>query len=243
MYNNISIFAHRGASGYEVENTLSAFEKALELGATGIEIDLQLTKDNIFVVFHDLSLSRLTGKKKLLTDCSFDEVSTYKIGKRFWRKFTNHHIPSFQQVVDWANEHQMPLNIELKESILLNTNPLIDMLQKLSIPKGSHFSSFHDELMKIVKMQRPEFETAILVNKKFQWEHLNNMSHINSVHADKRYYKPMYMDYCKNAKKKMRLYGINGTEPFLNEPDPVIVGWITDYPDKVRKICKTTKNE
>lgn len=235
MFNNIPIYAHRGASGYEVENTMSAFEKALKLGADGIEIDLQITKDSILVVFHDLNLSRLSGTNKLLTDCNFDEVSKLKIGKRFWRKFTNHHIPSFQQVVEWANKHQISLNIELKESLLSNTTPLIEMLQKLALPKGSHFSSFHDELMKIVKMQRPEFETAILVTKKFQWEQLNKMTHINTVHAHKRYYKPMYIDFCKKADKKMRIYSISGSESFLKEPDPVIIGWITDYPDKVRK--------
>ncbi len=218
-----------------MENTFSAFEKALKLGANGIEIDLQLTEDNVFVVFHDLNLSRLAGINRQLSDCTFDEVSNIKIGKRFWRKFTNHKIPSFQQVIEWANEHRMPLNVELKESILSNTQILIDFIQKLKLPKGSHFSSFHDELMKIVKMQRPDFETAILVTKKFDWEQLNTMTHIDSVHAHKRYYKQMYMDYCKKANKKIRFYAINGNESFLINPEPIVVGWITDYPDKVLK--------
>lgn len=242
MYNNILIFAHRGASGYEIENTMSAFDKAMKLGANGIEIDLQLTKDNVLVVFHDLNLSRLAGVNKLISDCTFDELSKIKIGKRFIRKFTNHHIPSFNNVVVWANEHQIPLNVELKESVLANTDILIDELQRLSLPKGSHFSSFHEDLMRIVKMQRPDFETAFIVTKKFNWEQLKNMSYIDTIHAHKRFYKPSYFNYIKEANKKMRFYSIIGSETFLINPDPTVIGWITDYPDKVLKIQKEKRD-
>ena len=231
-------FAHRGASGYKLENTFAAFEKAIELGADGIELDLQLTKDNIFIVFHDLNLSRLAGVNKQVSDCTFDEVSKYKIGKRFIRKFTNHQIPSFQQVIDWANTNKVPLNVELKESVLLNSQCLIDVVQKLILPKGSHFSSFHSELLKIVKMQRPDIETAILITKKFNWDELDKMSYIDTVHAHKRYYKDTYINYCEQANKKMRFYSVNGNEPFLLTPNPIVIGWITDYPDKVLKYTK-----
>ena len=81
--NKISIFAHRGASGYAVENTLEAFEKAKELGADGIELDLQISKDAIFVVFHDLELKRLAGVRKFVSDCTFDELIQYNLGSRF----------------------------------------------------------------------------------------------------------------------------------------------------------------
>ncbi|KGR78380.1 glycerophosphodiester phosphodiesterase [Ureibacillus manganicus] len=235
MYRNISIFAHRGASGYEVENTFAAFEKARKLEASGIELDVQITKDQVLVVFHDVNLSRLAGVNKSILDCTFDELCELRIGKRFFRKFTNHKIPSLHQVVEWANKHQVPLNIELKETVLENTNILVEVLQTLNLPKGSHFSSFHDELMKIVKMQRPDFETAILVTKKFNWEQLNKMSHIDAVHAHKRFYKTLYLEYCKKANKKVRFYSIIGTELFLASPDTSVVGWITDYPDKVLK--------
>lgn len=64
MTRNISIFAHRGASGYALENTFKAFEKAKKMGADGIELDVQCTKDSVLVVFHDIDLFRLTGKRK-----------------------------------------------------------------------------------------------------------------------------------------------------------------------------------
>ena len=55
------IYAHRGASGYAPENTLRAFALAADMGADGVELDVQISKDGRLVVFHDDELSRLTG--------------------------------------------------------------------------------------------------------------------------------------------------------------------------------------
>lgn len=54
------IFAHRGASGYAPENTLEAFALAMEMGADGIELDVQLTKDGEVVVIHDEVIDRVS---------------------------------------------------------------------------------------------------------------------------------------------------------------------------------------
>lgn len=241
MHKRIPVFAHRGASGYTIENTLHAFNLAKKLGADGIEIDVQMTKDEELIVFHDLNLSRLAGINKKITDCTLQEIKTLRIGKRLWRLLKREEIPSLKQVIDWANENQMPLNIELKESILNNTKPLVDAIQRLELPAGSHFSSFHDELMKVVKMQRPDFQTAFIVSKKFNWDDLQTMSYIDVVHASKKYYKELYINYCVEAKKGIRFYSINGYEKFIKDPHPSVIGWITDFPDKVLKAQKMKK--
>jgi len=54
------VIAHRGASFHERENTLAAFERAIELGADLVELDVQASRDGALVVFHDLELGRLT---------------------------------------------------------------------------------------------------------------------------------------------------------------------------------------
>ena len=54
------VIAHRGASADERENTLPAFERAIELGADFVELDVQVSSDGVLVVFHDLDLDRLT---------------------------------------------------------------------------------------------------------------------------------------------------------------------------------------
>ena len=228
-----SVFAHRGASAYALENSLEAFEKALDLGADGIELDIQVSKDGVPVVYHDPQLSRLAGSNKLVNECSLAQLQRFKLGKPWRRLFSTYKIPTFEEVLAWANEHQIPLNIELKSTLLENTEALLRMLNGLKLPTGSHFSSFHYELLKVVKQHAPQFETALIATKKLNWELLSDYRVIDSVHAHKKYYKPHYLEACVANEKKCRFYGIEGSEAFIANPHSSVVGWITDFPDKV----------
>ena len=71
------IWAHRGASGYAPENTLESFKKAVEMGAEGIELDVQLTKDGQLVVIHDETVDRTSDHKGFVKDIDFEEIRTY----------------------------------------------------------------------------------------------------------------------------------------------------------------------
>ena len=64
----VKIFAHRGASAYAPENTLEAFRLAMEQGADGIELDVQLTKDGELVVIHDETIDRVSNGKGAVRD-------------------------------------------------------------------------------------------------------------------------------------------------------------------------------
>ncbi|GAB0170851.1 glycerophosphodiester phosphodiesterase family protein [Lysinibacillus sp. CTST325] len=229
----IPVFAHRGASAYTLENTLKAFEKALELGADGIELDIQLSKEGIPVVYHDPQLSRLVGINKHVNECTIEELVSFKLGKPWRRLFSTYKIPTFDVVLTWANSQQLPLNIELKSTILDNKSALIQMLHGLTLPVGSHFSSFHYELLEIVKQYKPDYETALIATKKLKWDLLSDYKAIDSVHMHKRYYKPRYLEACVASKKACRFYAIDGDETFLLNPHPSVIGWITDFPDKV----------
>ncbi|WP_433595094.1 glycerophosphodiester phosphodiesterase [Lysinibacillus xylanilyticus] len=229
----IPVFAHRGASAYTLENTLKAFEKALELGADGIELDIQLSKEGIPVVYHDPQLSRLAGINKLVNECTIEELISFKLGKPWRRLFSTYKIPTFDVVLAWANSQQLPLNIELKSTILDNKSALIQMLQGLTLPVSSHFSSFHYELLEIVKQYRPDYETALIATKKLKWDMLSDYKAIDSVHMHKRYYKPRYLEACVASDKACRVYAIDGDERFIMNPHPSVIGWITDFPDKV----------
>jgi glycerophosphoryl diester phosphodiesterase len=73
------IIAHRGASAAAPENTLAAFRRALALKVDGIELDVQLTRDGVPVVFHDATLPRLTGIGGRLTAKSWPELAALRI--------------------------------------------------------------------------------------------------------------------------------------------------------------------
>lgn len=239
--NEIPVFAHRGASAFQLENTIQAFEEAVKKGTDGIELDVQCTKDDVLVVYHDLNLYRLTGKRRLINETYSESVFQYRLGKNFFhRKFSRYHIPSFLHIVDWANEKQIPLNIELKESLLSNIQPLIHILKYITLPKGSHFSSFHEKLLKVVKVQKPEYETALIITKNFDWDRLEKNYIFDAIHANKKYYKEEYLNKIEKANMGIRYYNINGSESFLHNPHKNVKGWITDYPDKIKQIQKKT---
>lgn len=102
-------YAHRGLhdnSGAAPENSMAAFKKAVEAGY-GIELDVQLTKDGMPVVFHDFTLKRACGREGKVCDYTWDELSGFKL---FHSEET---IPRFENVLDLV-KGSVPLIVELK---------------------------------------------------------------------------------------------------------------------------------
>ncbi|MFP4698544.1 MAG: glycerophosphodiester phosphodiesterase family protein [Eubacteriales bacterium] len=105
------IIAHRGASGIAPENTIVSFQKAIDQGAEGIELDVHLTKDEIPVVIHDETIDRTTDGSGYIKDFTFEELNRYDAGNYFDKKFMNEKIPTLEQV------------LELSDIILAYLNP------------------------------------------------------------------------------------------------------------------------
>ncbi|WCN38825.1 glycerophosphodiester phosphodiesterase [Aneurinibacillus uraniidurans] len=108
------IYAHRGASATHPENTMPAFAAALRQGATGIELDVQLTRDNKLVVFHDWSLKRIFGKPGHIRDYTLAELRRFDAGSWFDSRFSGLSIPTLDDVLARAATKPIMLNIELK---------------------------------------------------------------------------------------------------------------------------------
>lgn len=105
--------AHRGFHDNRSEcpeNSLPAFERAIQMGY-GIELDVQLTKDGVPVVFHDWDLKRAAGVDRKIRDCTFEELQSYRL---FGSSQT---IPTFEAVLE-LTDGRTPLIIELKAEIV-----------------------------------------------------------------------------------------------------------------------------
>lgn len=95
----ISIASHRGCfAGNIVENTLSAFEIALNCGADIIEMDIRRTKDDVFVVFHDENVHRLLGLPGIISDYTLSELRKYKLFNAIGNR-SNSHINTLEQAL------------------------------------------------------------------------------------------------------------------------------------------------
>jgi glycerophosphoryl diester phosphodiesterase len=96
------LIAHRGNAAEFPENTLQAFESALEIGVRNIEFDVQLTSDKVPVVFHDSDLQRVADRAGSVHDMTWSELAETPVGeiKRFGRRFAFTYPPSLAQTVD-----------------------------------------------------------------------------------------------------------------------------------------------
>lgn len=112
-----AVCGHRGASGYAPENTLVAFHRAKELGATWIEFDVQLSADGIPIILHDDTLARTTnlGRKLRPTELTLAELKDLDAGSWFGPEFAGEKIPTLEEVLaDCGGE--LGLNIEIKST-------------------------------------------------------------------------------------------------------------------------------
>lgn len=110
----LEVTAHRGSSIKYPENTFASFIGAKEEGADWIELDVQETKDGKIIVIHDTNLKRTTGLNKNAWEVTYDEIVDLDAGSFFNEKFKDEHIPLFIDVVKWAKDNHIKLNVELK---------------------------------------------------------------------------------------------------------------------------------
>ncbi|WP_339250476.1 glycerophosphodiester phosphodiesterase family protein [Sporosarcina sp. FSL W8-0480] len=230
------VYAHRGASGHCFENTMSAFKEALRQGADGLELDVQLTADGIPVVIHDEDLSRLAGINRPVSSFTYSELNGIKVGRRFFRNFCGHNIPTLSEVVSFCSMNNLALNIELKETVSERPEYLRDILDMALLLNNVHLSSFDVGILEKAKMMEPSLEIALLVKKKTtDWDNLGKYSFADGFHFHKRLMAEPYMSNLINTGKTLRMYGVTGKEDITQNPPPSINGWITDYPGRFKR--------
>lgn len=163
------IWAHRGCSQMYPENTLLSFEKAAELeGLTGIELDIQLTKDGYLAVCHDERVDRTTDGTGLLCDYTLAELKRLKIdtGNRRTER-----IPTMEEVLDllepWLREG-LQINIELKNSKLPYEGmeeKIISLIRERGLQENIVYSSFSALSLEKVRELEPEARIGMLDSK------------------------------------------------------------------------------
>lgn len=108
------IIAHRGASGYTPENTMAAFERAVQLGAGFIETDLHLTRDARFVAIHDDTLERTSNGRGPVRDHTLAELRALDVGMWYDRQFAGQRIPTLEEILTFARTQDVVFYLEIK---------------------------------------------------------------------------------------------------------------------------------
>src|SRR5205823_3099060 len=108
------VIAHRGASGNAPENTLAAFRKAVALGATFIETDLQLSRDAHFVAIHDTTVDRTTNGQGAVHDMTLADLRRLDAGSWFGSEFAGERIPTLEEILEFSRKNDVVFYLEIK---------------------------------------------------------------------------------------------------------------------------------
>jgi len=108
------VIGHRGAAAYAPENTLESIHTAADIGATWVELDVKLTKDDMPIIFHDDTLDRTTNGSGLVAETTYEEVKQLEAGSWFGDSFAGVKIPTLEEAIDVLIERDLGLNLEIK---------------------------------------------------------------------------------------------------------------------------------
>lgn len=152
--------AHRGAKAYEPENTLQAFQKALDLNSDGIELDVHLSSDEHIIVIHDETIDRTINGKGLVNDFSLAELKSFLIDGKL-------QIPTLNEVFDLVDKKCL-INIELKG--LGTPSKVVSLIEEYISEKNwnyNHFivSSFDWNMLEETSKLNPKIAIGVLTEE------------------------------------------------------------------------------
>ncbi|WP_078429057.1 glycerophosphodiester phosphodiesterase family protein [Alkalihalobacterium alkalinitrilicum] len=246
--NNIhtEVIAHRGLSALYPENTMLAFKEAAKLPIEAIEMDVQLTKDKVPVIIHDLALDRTTEGQGLVRDHTFQQIRTYSAGAWFSEEYRKERVPTLEEVLIWARNYPLKVNLELKgvacdrEDLWEKVKMLIDQYK---MSTQVLISSFDHVLIANILKEGPTIETAIIVTSSMY----QPLSYIRSIGTEGfHYYYPMMLNEETKALLRagiqVRPYTINDVEMMKYSYQLGVKGIFTDYPHIALKIREELSN-
>jgi glycerophosphoryl diester phosphodiesterase len=160
------IIAHRGASGHAPENTLAAFERAVQLGAGFIETDLHLTRDAQFVAIHDAALERTTNGRGSVRDFTLAELRRLDAGKWFDREYMGQRIPTLDEVLDFARKNDVIFYLEVKYDAAWGMHhSLVAALQKAENAARTIVISFDQTTLAALRRVDPSVMMGFLADE------------------------------------------------------------------------------
>ncbi|ABK61016.1 glycerophosphodiester phosphodiesterase [Clostridium novyi] len=239
----IKNFAHRGFSSKYPENTLLAFEKAIELGVDGIELDVHLSKDNEMVIIHDENVSRTTNGEGYIKDLTYEEISKLDASYIYTGQYGFNKIPTLREYFELVKDKDVITNIELKTNIFEYPGieqKVWELIQEYHLESKVIISSFnHFSVMRMRKIA-PMLEYGLLSET---WL-IDAGNYVNNLGI--KYYHPIFRNLTDEIVKEIHQYGIKINTYTVNTEEDIkdmiskdINIVISNFPDLVKEIMKT----
>ena len=236
------VWAHRGASGYAPENTLPAFKMAADMKADGVELDVQLTKDDVIVVCHDERIDRTSNGAGRIADLTLSELRKFDFCNKNLA-YEGTQIPTMEEVFDLLDPTGLTINIELKTGEIFYPE-LEEKIVALTKKKGWQdrviYSSFnHYSIMKIKEID-PEAKTGFLyADGTLNMPGYAAENQVDALHP--AFYNLQYENYmedCAMYDIDVNVWTVNSEKDMLRCKELGVNAVITNYPDKAIKLYK-----
>lgn len=216
--------AHRGASGYELENSERAFLRARAMGAAAIELDIQATADGMLVVLHDKRLDRTTNATGLVRECSWAQLSQ-KV-----RLLNGETVPTLEQILSVFSSTTTRVYLELIDPGVANAT--LAMARRVLSGQNFVLSSFHHEVLLALKTDYPEVRTMAL----FECSPIDPVGLVKACRADEA--GVAFESISQGLIRKLVAAGVSTLTYTINKPEELRVarelgvsGVFTDFPD------------
>lgn len=225
------VYAHRGASEYYPENTVSSFAAGVDMGANGIETDVQISKDGVLVVYHDDFMEEKTGFKGCVADYTWEELRAARIkNKAYGREDV---LMTFEDFLKYFGWRDLTLAIELKVRGI--AGKVIEMLKKYNAYDKSVITSFYYDALEEARQYDPEVKLGWLYVRHTPTT-IEKLKAINATQGCPKAadIKPEHLEELYSNGFECRAWGISNTEVMRYAVDiGVNAGMTVNFPDKL----------
>ncbi|MCR4734801.1 MAG: glycerophosphodiester phosphodiesterase [Treponema sp.] len=238
--NHPLIWGHRGASGYAPENTLAAFKLAADMGADGVELDIQETKDGVIVVCHDETIDRTSNAAGWIKDFTFEELRKFDFSNGN-SAYEGIKIPTMEEVFDLLAPTGLTINIELKTGIVFYDKieeKILELTKKKNWEERVIYSSFNHYSVCKIKEMCPQAKVGLLyADGPIDMPGYGKSHGVNALHP--ALYNLQYPDYMEDCHKNgldVNVWTVNTSEHLMLCKKFGVNAVITNYPAKAKEL-------
>lgn len=227
------VIAHRGASGHRPENTLPAYELAVEQGADMIEIDLHRTRDEGIVVVHDEDLSGLGGRGEIAA-ATLAQVRALDAGG-------GERVPTLDEVLDGFGR-RIAFNLELKRASQAEYEGLeqatLAAVGQRGLLSRMLFSSFYDPVLARLRALSPEARIGLLISHKFPHRAVARAQALGAeaIHPEDSIVTRDLVREAHDAGLAVHVFTVDEEVELRRFLDLGVDGIFTNYPERLRAI-------
>ena len=234
------VWAHRGASSYAPENTIPAFRLAMEQGADGVELDVQLSKDGNIMVIHDEWVDRTSNGKGRVVDMTCQELKKLDFSNGM-RDYAFARIPTLREVYGLLRGSTITVNVEIKYGEVEYPgiwDKLIQMEREMEMQGRVLYSSFNHYVLKKIRELDPDAEIGLLYSGVLvdPWAYAEYMK-ADAIHPHYRAVlgSPGLLEGCRSAGVAVNAWTVNDPDSAQMLSTANVNAIITNSPDIVLK--------